>query len=83
LEDSEFKPARHFSNTHSVNFATALELGRQTGLRLPNKIVTLGVEVQDVTTISEKCTPLIEEQIPLLVELVLQELKETTSACRA
>lgn len=75
LNSHSFDTTRHTASTHNVNFATALELGRQLGLALPRQIVIFAIEVADVTTFSEECTPEVKKSIPRCVEMVLQEIK--------
>jgi len=61
--------------THDVDLATAVELGTKLGLALPREITIFAIEVADITTFSEECTPQIERAIPKVVKLVLRELK--------
>jgi len=67
---------RHAGTPHDVNLATALELGKRLDLKLPRKITIFAIEVQDVTSFSEECTPEVEKAIPACVKMVVQELKE-------
>ena len=75
LEVEDFDATRHAASTHDVNLATALELGKRLGLEIPKEIVIFAIEVQDVTTFSEKCTPEVEKAIPKAVEAVARELE--------
>ncbi len=75
LDPEAFNSTRYASSPHDVNFATALELGNKLGLALPRQIDILAVEVEDVTTFSEKCSPKVEDAIPACVEAVIKELK--------
>ena len=68
------------SCAHNVDFATALGLGRKIGLRLPRDITIVAVEVQDVITFGEKCTPLVQVAINTAVDMVLQELESAACA---
>jgi hydrogenase maturation protease len=79
FNSNSFDVTRHTASTHNVNFATALELGRQLGLSLPQQIVIFAIEVADVSTFSEECTPEVKKSIPRCVETVLQEIKEGDS----
>jgi len=63
------------STTHDVDLATAVELGTKLGLALPREITIFAIEVADIITFSEECTPQIERAIPQVVKLVLRELK--------
>lgn len=73
LNSNVLDATRHTASTHNVNFATALELGRQLGLDLPQQIVIFAIEVADVSTFSEECTPEVKKAIPKCVEMVIQE----------
>ncbi len=79
LEPGVFDVTRHTTTSHNVNFATALELGRQLGLPLPRQIVIFGIEVANTNTFSEECTPEVERAIPHCVEMVLHELDDNSN----
>ena len=64
----------HLTSSHDINLATALELGKKLGIALPQEITIFAVEVVDVTTFSEKCTPEVEKAIPLAVTMIADEL---------
>jgi hydrogenase maturation protease len=66
---------RHAGTPHDVNIATALELGKKLKLKLPREIIFFAIEVQDVTTFSESCTPAVEKAIPACVAMVIRELR--------
>jgi len=70
----DFSFTKHFSSPHQINLATALELGNVLDLAMPQKITIFAVEAKDITTFSEKCTPAVEQAIPEVVKMVLQEL---------
>ena len=65
---------RHASTPHDINFATALELGKRLGLVLPQQITIFAIEVEDVSSFSEQCTPEVGRAIPVCVEMVSKEL---------
>ena len=69
-----FDATRHTATPHNVNFATALELGNKLGLALPQQIIIFAIEVEDVSTFSERCTPKVEQMIPVVTDMVIQEL---------
>jgi hydrogenase maturation protease len=75
LRADDFEPCLHVSCAHDIDFATALELGRKIGLPLPRNITIVAVEVQDVTTFSEGCTPVVQAAINTAADMVLQELE--------
>lgn len=74
LGPGAFDTTQHAATPHDVNFATALELGNRLGLPLPQQIIIFAIEVEDVTTFSENCTPKVEQVIPVVVDMVIQEL---------
>lgn len=74
LEPGTFATTLHSSTPHDVNFATALELGKRLGLALPRQIIIFAIEVEDVTTFGERCTPGVEQAIPVVADMVIQEL---------
>ncbi len=77
LKLEAFTVTRHAANPHDVNLATALELGKQLGLALPDDIIIFGIEVEDVITFSEDCAPAVKAAIPLCVDMIVSELTKT------
>jgi hydrogenase maturation protease len=74
LDPAAFDATRHTASPHDVNFAAALELGNKLGLTLPQQIIIFAIEVADVSTFSEECTPAVKQAIPICVKMALQEL---------
>jgi hydrogenase maturation protease len=70
----DFSLTKHFSSPHQINLATALELGKMLNLAMPREITVFAVEAKDVTSFSEKCTPEVEQAIPEVVKMVLEDL---------
>ena len=70
----DFSLTKHFSSPHQINLATSLELGNALNLAMPQKITIFAVEAKDITNFSEKCTPEVEQAIPEVVKMVLEEL---------
>jgi hydrogenase maturation protease len=70
----DFSSTKHFSSPHQINLATALELGKMLNLAMPQEITIFAVEAKEITTFSEKCTPEVEQAIPKLVKMVMEEL---------
>lgn len=50
-------PSYNLINSHQINLPTALELGRQLGLEMPDDIQVIAVEAADVETFGEYLTP--------------------------
>jgi len=80
LRSDDFEPCLHISCAHDIDFATALQLGRKIGLPLPKDITIVAVEVQDVTTFGEECTPMVQVAISTAVDMVLQKLESAVCA---
>ena len=76
LNSNDFAATRHTASTHNVNFASALELGNKLGLSLPKEIVIFAIEVSDVSTFREACTPKVKRAIPKCVDMILKEINE-------
>ena len=74
LEPEAFNSTRRAASPHDVNLATALELGGRLGIALPKEIVIFAIEVENVTSFSEQCTPEVERAIPICVDRVIQQL---------
>lgn len=71
----DFVSARHLSSPHQVTFATALDLGKTLGLAMPSRIDIVAIEVQDVTSFADTCTPRVEKAIPIAVERALNKCR--------
>ena len=67
---------QHSASSHDVNLPTALEFGRRADVPLPpdEQIFLIGIEAEDVLSISEECTPAVLAAIPEAVEEVLRAL---------
>ena len=57
---------------HQVGFQEALELGRKLGMELPEEIAIYGIEVKDILTFGESCTPEVEGCLPQIVETIMK-----------
>ena len=75
LDVAALDATRHAASPHDVNFATALELGKQLNMTLPQRIDIFAVEVKDTSTFGEKCTPKVQAAIPRCVEMIIRELE--------
>jgi len=58
--------------------ATGIEIGKKLlAEQMPKEIVIFAVEVEEVTKFTEEMTRTVEETIPKVVNLVLQEIGST------
>ena len=63
-----------FAKTHGLNLYGALMLGQLLYPdEMPKKLVILGVEVQDITSFSDKLTSNVQRAIPQLIEAIKKE----------
>jgi hydrogenase maturation protease len=76
MKPEDFSFAKHLSSPHQINLVAALELGKMLNLVMPQEITIFAVEAKDITSFSEKCTPEVEQVIPKVVKMVLEELNE-------
>jgi hydrogenase maturation protease len=76
LHPNDLRASLHSGSTHDLSLPGALALGRGMGMMLPHDeaIVIIALEVEDVLTFGEECTPAVGAAIPRAVEAVLAEL---------
>ena len=68
--------AGHTTAIHDASLATALELGRQMGLELPDDIWVVAIEAEYVYDFSDRLSPEIEMAVPQAVKLVTEVLQK-------
>jgi hydrogenase maturation protease len=68
--------AGHLASSHETNLQTALELGREMGMRLPEEIFIVAIESPHVYDFSETLSPQVMQAVPVAVEKVLERLKQ-------
>jgi len=76
FDEGDFKETLHASSTHSVNFSTAMELGR--ALRpgqMPAEIAILAIEAGVVDCFDEELTPEVREAVPKAASAALGILR--------
>ncbi|MFH1262927.1 MAG: hydrogenase maturation protease [Pseudomonadota bacterium] len=63
---TDLRETMNLRNVHDTNFATALELGRRMGQKIPREeeISIFAVEVEDNLTFSERMTEALEQRFP-------------------
>jgi hydrogenase maturation protease len=66
-------PTQRSASAHDVNLPTALAFGRQAGVKLPENgaIRLVGIEVEDILTLGETCTPAVLAAVAPAVREVL------------
>jgi hydrogenase maturation protease len=76
LEPRDLRTSLHSGSAHDLSFTTALKLGRELGMDIPEDahIKVVAIQAEDVQTLGEKMTPAVEASIPRAVEAVLEIL---------
>lgn len=64
----------HLSSTHDTNLQTALELGRSMGVKLPNEILVIAVEIKVEYNFSEELTPAVAKAVPKAAQWVISSI---------
>ena len=72
--DKVFSSIR-LSGVHNMDVFSAIEYGKSLNLKVPERILVLGIGVKDVLTFGEQCTPEVEESIVRAVDLVLEKIQ--------
>ena len=83
LHPSDLHVSLHAGSTHDLSLVGALALGRGLDIPLPQDeaITILAVEVEEVSTFGETCTPRVQAAIPRVAQIVLHEVFSSTD-CR-
>jgi hydrogenase maturation protease len=68
------------SGVHSMDVFSAIEYGKSLNGKVPEKIVVLGVGVEDVHTFSETCTPAVEAAIEKGKNEVIEKIQSIIAA---
>lgn len=78
FDGRSLRETMNLTNVHDANLATALELGRRLGLRVPAEpdVHAFAVEVEDNLTFSERMSDALEAALPALVEEIGAEVAE-------
>ena len=82
LRPSALRRSLHSDSTHDLSLPKALVLGRSLGMQLPGDqgIIIFAVEVEDVLTFGEACTPAVAAAIPRVVNMVHEESLAVTES---
>ena len=75
LKLEHLKAAMDFSSSHGIGIASAFELGRRLGYRMPGHVRIYAVEIKDNTTFGEQCTEEVEARITFITKQILEEEK--------
>jgi hydrogenase maturation protease len=66
--------AGHTSSVHDTSLSTALEMGRQQGIPLPESVHVVGIESKNIHDFSEELSPAVAKAVPKAAQVVLKLL---------
>ena len=75
LDLAAFERSRRTGPLHDLDLLSALQIGRISGMTLPDIIKIFAIEAADVCTFGEECSPLVSEAIPVCAELIRREIE--------
>jgi hydrogenase maturation protease len=73
-EAREFKGGHRYGSAHSIGLHTALELGRQLGIPMPEDVTVFAVEAEDIETFGEDFSPPVAAAAEKVIDLVRAEV---------
>ncbi|MBI3987502.1 MAG: hydrogenase maturation protease [Lentisphaerae bacterium] len=75
LRMEEARLTRNGSCIHDTGLVEALEIGRLAGVRVPDDVRIVGIEVEDATTFGETLTAAVAAAVPEAVACVLELMR--------
>ena len=76
LTPEEFDTSCHTTSSHDIGIIAAIELGKRLELAMPGVIEIIGIEAKDVVTLTEDCTADVEAAIPVVAEMIIEEVTQ-------
>lgn len=75
IPENIYDPSRSAISPHHFNLATTIEIGKKLfpGM-MPKEVITFAVGTEEATMVTEEMTDSVEKAIPMVVNLVLDEL---------
>jgi hydrogenase maturation protease len=71
-------PTQHSTSAHDTSLIIALDAAQEMGYQIPENFIIYAVEVENILDFSETPTPAVAAAIPIVAEMVIQELSLTT-----
>ena len=75
FELGDFASTTHLCGAHQLDLPNAVALGRSLGQRMPDRIEVIAIQVADVQTLGERCTPTVEASIEAAAALAVQRAR--------
>ena len=73
LELEDLRPSKDLSSSHGIGIATAFELGKELGYKMPEHISIYAVGIKDNSTFGEDCSQEVKERIPFITLQIIKE----------
>lgn len=64
----------NIKSSHQISLSQVLTLGKLLNTKIPKLVIVYGIEVEDVSTFNETCTPVVEKNINNLATLIYNDL---------
>ena len=75
LDLEAFERSRRTGPLHDLDLLSALQIGRISGMTLPDIVEVFAIEAADVCTFGEECSTLVSDAIPVCAELIRRKIK--------
>jgi hydrogenase maturation protease len=75
LKSDDLRITPRLSSVHDIDIVTALELGRQLGLHMPEEVEIYAIQGKDMLTLREGCTPEVEAVLQPLADEIAAMIK--------
>ena len=76
IDPADLRTSLRLRSVHEIDLPTALAFGRKLKIPMPEKVVVIGIQADDILTFGETLTPALAKAVPEAVNLVLEELAE-------
>jgi len=73
LDLEDLRPSKDLSSSHGIGIATAFELGKELGYKMPEHIGIYAVGIKDNSTFGEDCTQEVKAKIPFITLQIIKE----------
>jgi len=77
---TDYLPTIHLSNIHDFEFKQILELGSLLGLKMPNDVYIISIEIKDHLTFSEDLSNEIQADYILIKNKIIYQIKDIIEA---
>jgi len=75
----DISPTQHSASAHDTSISTALDMGKELGLKLPDEIVIFAIEVENIIDFNENPTTGVAKAIPRVTKSVLDEIEKNSN----